>query len=347
MIPYAPLTRRQTAYIRRTASSWFNALEGGKRASKNVINLIAWAASIETHPDKLHLAAGVSLSAARMNIIDSNGFGLKHIFAGRCREGEYENRAALFIQTKIGLRIVIIAGGAKANDAAKIKGFSLGSVYISEANECCQSFIQETFDRTAASSRRQIFHDFNPKPPRHWYYTEILEYHEAKQKADPKYGYNYDHFTIAENLSITNEALRTLLAQYDRDSQWFKRDIKGERTSAHGRIYTGYKHAEIAVTREWIREQRFAAFSIGVDVGGTDATVATLTGYTMGFKVAVSIDGYYHKQGIDIGKDHAEYAQDIVSWLLPWTKVYPAICSATVFAESADKLFRQALVKAF
>ena len=77
MIPYAPLTKSQSEYIRRSQGSWLNVAEGGKRAGKNIINLIAWAASLETHPEKIHLAAGVSLSAARMNILDSNGFGLK------------------------------------------------------------------------------------------------------------------------------------------------------------------------------------------------------------------------------------------------------------------------------
>ena len=126
MIPYAPLTKKQSEYIRSSQRSWLSVLEGGKRASKNVVNLIAWAISLETHPDKIHLAGGVSLSAAKMNIIDSNGFGLKWIFAGRCREGEYQNRDALYVQTRAGAKVIIIAGGAKENDAARIKGFSLG-----------------------------------------------------------------------------------------------------------------------------------------------------------------------------------------------------------------------------
>ncbi len=347
MIPYAPLTRPQTDYIRRALVSWLSVAEGGKRAGKNIINLIAWAAILEKHPDRLHLAGGVSINAAKMNIIDSNGFGLKWIFAGRCREGEYQNRDALYIHTPAGEKIVIIAGGAKENDAARIKGFSLGSVYLSEANECHQSFLQECFDRTGASSCRRILHDLNPKPPRHWYYSELLDFHMAQQQADPAYGLNYGHFTVADNLSISDEQLRILLATYDRDSQWFKRDIKGERTAASGRIYTGYKYKDIAVSRDWIREQKFFDFSVGVDVGGTDATVATLNGFTSRYNQVVAIDGYYHKQGIEHGKDHAQYAADIATFLKPWTQVYPLLANCTVFAESADKLFRQALLTAF
>ena len=122
VIQYAPLTVSQTEYIRRCQYCWLNVAEGGKRAGKNIINLIAWAATLETHPDQLHLCGGVSMPAAKMNIIDSNGFGLEHIFANRCRNGKYKGRDALFINTKTGQKIILISGGKKADDAARIKG---------------------------------------------------------------------------------------------------------------------------------------------------------------------------------------------------------------------------------
>lgn len=321
-------------------------LEGGKRSSKNITNLIAWAMSLETHPDRLHLAAGFTQGTAKMNIIDSNGFGLKWIFRGRCREGLYQNVDALYVDTPTGQKIILVAGGGKMNDLARIKGFSLGSVYLTEVNEMSQPFVQECFDRTLASNRRQIFMDLNPKPPRHWFYVEVLDFHMAQQEANKSYGLNYGHMTIADNMSLTDAQLRQTLATYDRDSQWFKRDILGQRTAASGRIYEGYSYKKMAVSREWIREQFFIDFSIGVDVGGTDATVATLNGFTQNYDSVIAIDGYYHKQGIDSGKDHAQYAADIAAFILPWTEVYPRIASCTVFAESADKLFRQALKKA-
>ena len=346
MIQYAPMNQKQSDYIIRSQVAWLNVLEGGKRSSKNITNLLAWAVSLETHPDKLHLAAGYTQGTAKMNIIDSNGYGLKWIFAGRCREGLYQNVDALYIDTPSGQKIVLIVGGGKVNDLARIKGFSLGSVYITEVNECAQPFVQECFDRTLASSRRQIFMDLNPKPPRHWFYLDVLDFHQTAQKSDTRYGLNYAHMTIADNMSLTNDQLRRTLATYDRDSQWFKRDILGQRTSATGRIYEGYRYKDVAVNREWIKDQRFIDFSIGVDVGGTDATVATLNGYTKGYAIEVTIDGYYHKQGIDHGMDHAQYAAEIARFIFPWTLIYPSLASSTVFVESADKLFRQALRKA-
>ena len=82
-MPYAGFTQPQAEYIVRAQNAWLNVAEGGKRAGKNIINLVAWASVLENHPDRLHLAAGVSQSSAKMNIIDSDGFGLEWLFAGR------------------------------------------------------------------------------------------------------------------------------------------------------------------------------------------------------------------------------------------------------------------------
>ena len=346
LIPYNPFNTKQVNYIHKSRVAWLNVLEGGKRAGKNIINLIAWAISLEQHPDTIHLACGYTQGTAKMNIIDSNGFGLKWIFRGRCREGLYQNIDALYIDTPVGQKIVLITGGGKVNDVARIKGFSLGSVYMTEVNEMAEPFVRECFDRTLASNKRQIFMDLNPKPPRHWFYVSILDYHTEQQSQDKRYGFNYEHFTIADNTSISDDQLRQTLATYDRDSQWFKRDILGLRTTAEGRIYEGYRYKDVAVTKEWIKQQFFVDFSIGVDIGGTDATVATINGYTSNYETVVAIDGYYHKQGINQDKDHAQYAKEIVDFIKPWTETYPLLATCPVFVDSADKLFRQALNRA-
>ena len=313
MIPYAPLTKKQSDYVKRCMYCWLNVAEGGKRAGKNIINTLAYGAVLEDHPDRLHLVAGVTLATAKMNVIDSNGFGLKHIFKGRCREGKFEERDALYIQTRTGEKIVICAGGGKANDAARIKGNSYGTVYITEVNECHQSFVQEVFDRTLASSKRQLFFDLNPMSPSHWFYSEILDYQDALKERGENPFYNYEHFTIADNMSLSDDKLREVLATYDKTSLWYMADILGKRTAASGRIYERYSYKDVVITPDYISDKefkdkgkRFVQFSISVDIGGTDATVATLTGFTERYREAIKLDGYYHKQG----KNTSGYTQD-------------------------------------
>ena len=340
MIDYSPLNRKQLAYIRASRASWLSVAEGGKRAGKNIINLLAWAACLETHPDKLHLAAGVSLASAKMNILDSNGFGLRFMFEGRCHTGKYMEKEALFIRTGSGEKVVIFAGGGKISDAPLIKGNSYGSAYITEANECHQSFVQEVLDRTLASRNRKVFMDLNPKPPRHWFYTDFLDYQDAQRKAGQNPGYNYAHFTIADNMSISDSQLRALLRTYDKQSVWYKADILGQRTAASGRIYTGWTDACI-ITQEQITKTHYHELSIGIDVGGTDATAATLCGFTAGYKEVHLIDGLYHKQGLSDKMSEDKYVKLIAEWIDAWAKAFPAI--GDIYVDSAAKLFRAGL----
>ena len=340
-IDYAPLTENQIAYIQRSRDAWLNVAEGGKRAGKNLINLLAWAACIEEHPDKLHLAAGVTIAQAKMNILDSNGFGLRYMFDGRSRVGKYNDKEAIYINCNGIEKVVVFAGGSKISDAAMIKGSSFGTVYISEVNECHIEFVNEALSRTLASRDRKIFFDLNPKPPRHWFYVEYLDGWMEKHKRGENPRFNYGHFTILDNMSITDAQLRETLSTYNKGSIWYKADILGLRTTANGRIYTSYTYEDTSVSLEEISKMQFAELTVGVDIGGTDATAATLTGITKGYDKVVHIDGMYHKQGIDNKMTEEKYARMIVDWLIPWVKIYPQI--GTIYADSANKLFRTAL----
>jgi len=234
----APFTQRQSDYLSRVGKSWFNVAEGGKRGGKNVLQTFAFCLALEKHPNRIHLIAGFSVAAARLNIMDCDGYGLLNFFEGRCREGVYQNRKCLYIRTIAGSeKIILVSGGGKAGDEKLIKGNSYGMAYITEANECTSVFIKEVFDRTIASQERMIFHDLNPKPEGHWYYKDVLNFHEVRQKADPEYGYNFGHFTVTDNMSISDEKLKKILSTYDTRSVWYQREILGLRKQAEGVIY--------------------------------------------------------------------------------------------------------------
>ena len=339
---YAGFTGKQSEYLKKSLTSWLNVAEGGKRAGKNILNVIAFAMNIESHPDKLHLAAGVTIAAARLNIIDSNGFGLRYFFAGRCREGKYEGKAALFVDVGGVEKVVIIEGGQKANDAARIKGISFGSVYISEANEVHRGFLFEAMDRTLASRRRKVFFDINAKMPAHWFYREFLDRQEEMAERGENDGFNYGHFTIMDNLSVPGERVAELMRNYDRGSAWFLTDILGRRGGGNNAIYCGFGEGNI-VAREDALKMDFVKFSVGIDVGGTDATAATLVGITADRKLLL-IDGYYHRQGAASGMTHERYILELVEKVRGWCEVFPGLgFGGGIFCESAEKLFRQAL----
>lgn len=267
----APFTQNQAEYFRRSLHSWFNVAEGGKRGGKNVLQVLAFCTALQTHPNRLHLIAGVSQANARLNIVDCDGYGIANFFEGRCREGKYKEKPAIYVQTPTGEKIILVAGGGKDGDYKYIKGNTYGMAYITEANECHPSFVQEVETRTMSSADRKIFHDLNPKDEHHWYYTDILSHHEKMQARDPEYGYNYGHFTIADNLSISDDKLRTILRSYKKGTVWYRRDIRGERCAAEGLVYPYFADNEESfyISAEDVPRREIGYIFVGQDFGGS------------------------------------------------------------------------------
>lgn len=251
-----------------------------------MLQTLCFCTLLEEHPNRIHLIAGVSQAAAKLNILDCDGFGLLNFFEGRCKEGKYKDRACLYVQTKTGEKVVLVSGGAKDGDEKYIKGNTYGMAYVTEANECHQKFVQEVFDRTLSSSDRKIFHDLNPKAPGHWYYEKILAFHEKKQLEREAYGYNYGHFTIADNLSISGDKLRRTLSTYEKGTVWYDRDILGMRKVAEGLVYN---FGEENITDE---QPQGAEYYISVDYGTLNPFSAGLWSVSGG--KAVRIKEYYY-----------------------------------------------------
>ena len=298
-------SEKQNAFFWRCFNSWLNVAEGGKRGGKNVLITLAYCAILEKHPSKIHLIAGVSTSTARLNILDCDGYGMLNFFEGRCRPGQYQNRDCLYVRTPTGEKIVLVSGGGKDRDERLIKGNTYGTAYITEANECHPNFIQEVFDRTISSPDRKVFHDLNPKAPGHWYY-DILDFHERQQDVDLRYGYNYGHFTIADNMSISDDQLRRILKTYDKDSTWYKRDILGQRCIADGLVYPMFTEEKI----ELDAERQYRKYMISMDYGTRNPTAMILWGLCdvawYGFKE------YYFNSRVEMTqKTDQEYYDDL------------------------------------
>lgn len=310
----APFTKNQDAFFRRCFDCWFNVAEGGKRGGKNVLITMAYCTILEKHPSRIHLIAGVSTATARLNILDCDGFGLLNFFEGYCRTGQYQNRDCLYIDTPTGEKVVLISGGGKAGDEKLIKGNTYGTAYITEANECSEAFIQEVFDRTISSPDRKVFHDLNPKAEGHWYYKDILNFHEMRQKQNPDYGYNYGHFTIADNMSLSEDQLKGVLSTYDKKSLWYARDILGLRRSADGLVYDMFSLDENTYKEEIPGLRYGTQRTIACDYGTTNDCVF-LDVYDDGDTIRVDREYRWASRQEHRQKTDKEYADDLIEFM--------------------------------
>ena len=155
------------------------------------------------------------------------------------------------------------------------------------------SFIKVAFDRQIASKKMLTLWDLNPSSPRHKIYTDYID---KWQKSGLVGGYQYEHFTIDDNLSITEERKKEIKSKYEIGSIWYQRNILGLRVTAEGIIYNQFaNNPELFIREKPIDEYgnkiNFMIISIGIDYGATEGeTEFKATGITTLFKEVWTID---------------------------------------------------------
>lgn len=271
-------------YIQNATRCTISVAEGAVRAGKTIDNIAAFATMIQKGtPDRIHLATGSTAANAKLNIGDANGFGLEYLFRGRCRWTKYKGNEALVIKSCGRDYAVIFAGGAKADSFKKIRGNSYGMWIATEINLHHEDTIKEAFNRQLAARLRRVFWDLNPSSPGHWIYQNYID-----RFAD-QFGqrYNYRHFTIRDNATITPQRLAEIESQYDVNSIWYRRDILGERCIAEGLVYPMF--GDSCVTED-VPES--GEYYISIDYGTHNPFSAGLWCVTK--TVAVRIAEYYY-----------------------------------------------------
>jgi PBSX family phage terminase large subunit len=298
-IAWSPFSEKHKVYIKHALDNALCVAEGAIRSGKTIDHCIIAAAYLETCTDKIHLASGSSAPNAKLNIGECNGFGLEHLFRGRCRWGKFKGGEALFINTKTGEKIVLFAGGGKSDSYKKILGNSYGLWIATEINEhydsddSRESFIKVAFGRQAAAKCPLVLWDLNPCAPQHPIYTNYID----KWIGNYPGGYLYEHFTIDDNLSLSDERREEIKGRYDVNSVWYKRDILGERVTVQGLIYRIYadKPERYAIANSDIPKTKHGAYiidriNIGVDFGGNKSAHAMVaTGFSPDYQTVYAL----------------------------------------------------------
>jgi len=314
-------------YMRRCRTCQINVAEGAVRAGKTVDNVFAFAYEIDMTPDIFHLATGSTMANAKLNIGVCNGFGLEGQFRGRCKWGKYKDNEALYVDTPTGQKIIIFCGGALANSYQKIRGNSFGMWIATEINLHHSSFIEEASNRQLAAKHLKVFWDLNPSHPKHEIYTKYIDSYAKKQAAGEfPAGYNYEHFTIFDNITLPPGRTDEIVSRYDKGSIWYVRDILGKRAIAEGLIYSKFASVStssensygisVQQAKELIDHRQVGALIIGIDFGGNGSGHSFVcTTHTLGFQSLVALSSELHKEIIN-GSQHQEIDPDMLGSLL-------------------------------
>lgn len=358
-----PLKKRKTinfqfgdkhkAYIRACRFCTFNILEGAVRSGKTIDNVFAFAHELRTTPDKIHLATGSTIANAKLNIGDANGFGLEHIFRGQCHWGKYKDNDCLRIKgpyTGGRERIVIFAGGSKADSYKKIRGNSYGMWIATEINLHHDNTIKEAFNRQLAAKRRKVFWDLNPSHPKDPIYTEYIDSYIEKDKAGIlKGGLNFQKMTIFDNITITEERFEEIVSQYDMESIWYIRDILGNRSIAEGLVYPKLASSIVAddkkffISRDEVQKMNkrgeLLEINIGVDFGGNGSGHAfAASAPTLGYEKLIALASEWHDA---TDTDPADLARLFVAFVRKILSLYKKVTH--VYCDSAEQVLIRGL----
>ena len=309
-IDWKPFSKKHKEYIKKSLHNRMNVAEGAIRSGKTIDHCIIAAMYLETCKDKIHLASGSTIGNAKLNIGVCNGYGLENLFSGRCKWGKFRDNEALFIETKTGEKVVIFAGGAKADSYKRILGNSYGLWIATEINEHYDaddsrtSFVKVAFGRQIAAENPLVLWDLNPCNPGHKIYSEYIDAYKNGYVG----GYQYEHFTIADNLSISPERKAEIESHYTKGSVWYRRDILGERCIAEGLIYPMYEKA-IGEPKGTVIE-----YAISMDYGTQNAFASLLFGKIDNSWYALR-EYYYSGRDTKKQKTDADYLNDIVAWI--------------------------------
>lgn len=303
-IKWKPFAPKHVEYIRKAIKARLAVAEGAVRAGKTIDHCVVAAIYLDQTPDKIHLASGSTMPNAKLNIGDCNGFGLEHLFRGRCRWGKYKDNDALFIDAvKHGQKIVVFAGGGKRDSFRKILGNSYGLHIATEINEHydgddpSESFVKVAFDRQAAAIWPLSLWDLNPCYPKHRIYTRYVDVGEELWPGK----YCYEHFTIDDNRSISEERRAEIKRAYGgAGSVWYERNINGRRMVAEGLVYQSFADHINEETRPFELEpmtlermQGYEFINFGIDFGGNRSKTVF---------IATAIDT--HRKRIHTFKEH-------------------------------------------
>ena len=254
-------SEKQAALIMAPYNHTLDWLEGTPRSGKTTAGIMRFSRHLIRSRDNIHLVTAYSAEQAYRLIMDGDGMGLLHVFAGACRTSHDDSGAHLLIHLPEGDKKVYWKGGGKADSHKAITGMSLGSVYFCEINLLHDNMVQECFRRTYAARDRWHIADLNPPSPADPCIKNVLGVQDCR----------FVHWTCADNPVLTPQRLAEIEAACRKSPFLYKRDWLGERAIPEGVIYWMFdpaKHVLESLPKDFVPVEAFAAG----DGGTTDAT---------------------------------------------------------------------------
>lgn len=178
----------------------------------------------------------------------------------------------------------------------------------------------------------KLFWDLNPNNPKHWIYIDYID--KWLEKNIP--GYNYQHFTIYDNESLTEERKEQIAARYTPGTVEHSRGILGQRMVAEGLIYKAFADNpdNYLISYEDAKKLNYQYLYIGVDIGGNKSKhTFVLSGITHDWKL-IALRSERH----DTDLDPNELANKYIEFVNKCLEHFPV---QTTYFENAEQVLKK------
>lgn len=197
-----------------------------------------------------------------------------------------------------------IFGGKDEASQDLIQGITLAGIFFDEVALMPESFVNQGTARCSVDGSKFWF-NCNPAGPFHWFKQNWINKCRSKKLV-------YLHFTMADNLTLTDRIRKRYAAQYV--GVFFQRYILGLWVAAEGLIYDMFDKSKHTVTTSDIKCE--GNYYVSSDYGTQNATVFLLWRKEQGKECWCLVSEYYYS-GRDNNKQKtdSELADDLGKWL--------------------------------
>lgn len=198
-----------------------------------------------------------------------------------------------------------IFGGKDESSQDLIQGITLAGVFFDEVALMPQSFVNQATARCSVEGSKFWF-NCNPAGPTHWFKQNWID-----RKDDQKI--NYLHFTMDDNLSLSEEIKERYRNQYS--GVFYDRYIKGLWVIAEGIIYDMFDYNKHVKTNEEIAPRLTKTFYVSCDYGTQNPMVFKKWVKGNDKKWYCTKEYYYSGRSEKRQKTDAEYVEDMEKFL--------------------------------
>ncbi|WP_458456203.1 PBSX family phage terminase large subunit [Methanobrevibacter sp.] len=281
------------------SDAFVNISHGSVRSSKTITANVRWLDFLTNSPHDEFLLTGKTRDTIERNVVRD----LIRMIHGKMYY-DYNKGDGYF---DIGGKRIWLVGFNDEGATDKIRGMTVGGWYGDEVATAPESSIKMAINRCSLKGAK-MFWTMNPDSPYHYIFKEYINNKELKEKGVVKVW----HFTLKDNLNLTEEYVEQLKLLYSKSALQYKRYILGQWVIAEGAIYDKFVESENTFKKIPKTDEINICCDYGVSTVTTFGVMGIKKSLSEGNTYYLLEETYYDAEVIGINQTDSQRVNDIL-----------------------------------